>query len=86
VGALAQVNGVKLDSCLRWPGGHPQGVPLPSDPGRVEVFGGEPGISIRSPFPVEERMAGPGRWSETFNHPDVAVDDAARYGKVATVR
>jgi hypothetical protein len=28
----------------------------------------------------------PVRWSETFNHPDIAVSDLAQYGKVATVR
>jgi hypothetical protein len=77
----------RLDGCWIRTDGHPQGVPLRAITGKVDVVWGEPGLSIRWRFPLEERtVADPVRWSETFNHPDVAVVDVAPYGEIAAVR
>jgi len=64
-----------------------QGVPLTGDPDKVDSRLG----AIRDLDPLAFSGGGvrgrrPVRWSETFNHPDIAVGDVAPYGEVAAVR
>jgi hypothetical protein len=81
------VKGVKLDGCLRGPGGHPQGVPPQGGQGKVDAVW-ERTWNLNPLAFSSGRLHGRRsvRQSETFNHPDIAVGDLAEYGEVAAVR